>query len=458
MAATGPTATLQLRFDRGTILLEGDRAAIASLDCAVWDPRVDSCRAPAFRYPAILRAARVQGWALVDPIRPAPVDGGAFRPLGLRPYQEAAVEAWEQSAGRGLVVRPTGAGKTRVALAAIARCGTATLILVPTIALLDQWCAQLSAATSASIGRLGDGIRRVEALTVATYESAYRQMGQIGDRFGLLVVDEAHHFGARQRDEVLEMAVAERRLGLTATPPEAPEHRAAIERLIGPLVYERGLLELAGSHLAPLSRVRVLVDLEAEERLRYRSSYEVFLDFQRAARLQHPHAKWQDLVRIGGRSVAGRRALSAFREVRRIVAYPRAKARQVGRLLGQHPASRALVFCADNQAAYAIAKDHLIMPITCDIGRVERQQVFQRFAAGELRALVSARVLNEGIDLPEADLAIVVSGAFGAREHVQRIGRVLRPQPGKEALLYELVCRGTVETTWAARRSRGLHS
>jgi superfamily II DNA or RNA helicase len=119
---------------------------------------------------------------------------------------------------------------------------------------------------------------------------------------------------------------------------------------------------------------------------------------------------------------------------------------------------RLLVFTGDNETAYHIAQTHLIMPITCDIGRAERADALERFRRGELRALVSARVLNEGLDVPAADVAIVVSGTQGQREHVQRVGRILRPADGKRALVYELVVRGTSEIAQSLKRRRGLVS
>ena len=98
------------------------------------------------------------------------------------------------------------------------------------------------------------------------------------------------------------------------------------------------------------------------------------------------------------------------------------------------------------------------MPITCEISRRERNQALAAFRAGKLKALVSARVLNEGIDVPDADVAIIVGGTFGEREHVQRIGRLLRPVPGKRAVIYELVTLATTETRQAKERRRGLAS
>ena len=125
-------------------------------------------------------------------------------------------------------------------------------------------------------------------------------------------------------------------------------------------------------------------------------------------------------------------------------------------LLARHADSRVLVFTPDNATAYAVAREHLLMPITCDISRPERACALERFRRGELRALVSARVLNEGIDVPEAEVAIVVGGTQGEREHVQRIGRLLRPREGKTAIAYELVMRRTSEVVQSRRRRAGL--
>ncbi len=452
-------ARVGLRFDRGTLVVTAaGGASLEGLPFIVWDPRVRAFRAPAFRYRALARALEDGGLAVERQLRPLAPLNAEWRALELRSYQTTAVEAWEQSGRRGIVALPTGSGKTRVALAAIRRLALPTLVLVPTIALLDQWCVQLSAFTSVTIGRLGDGVRRVEAITVSTYESAYRQMSMLGDRFGLLVVDEAHHFGAGIRDEALEMSLAAARLGLTGTYPRDPVHRERLERLLGPVVYERGIAALMGEHLAPLTRNRILVELDPEERLRYALHLEAFQTFETVVRASHPDARWQDLVRIGAKSIAGRRALRSWREIRRLLAYNFEKRRRLEHILAHHRGLRTLIFCADNEAAYAIAREHLVMPITCDIGRAERRQALEQFVTGRLRGLVSARVLNEGIDLPDAEVAIVVSAAFGEREHLQRIGRVLRPKQNKEALLYELITRDTLEAGWAQRRSRGLHS
>ena len=140
----------------------------------------------------------------------------------------------------------------------------------------------------------------------------------------------------------------------------------------------------------------------------------------------------------------------------RITAFPAAKRAMVAVLLARHQAARTIVFTADNPTAYAISREHLVMPLTCDIGRKERERVLSLFKEGKLRALVSAQVLNEGLDVPDAEVGIVVAGSKGEREHVQRVGRVLRPRPDKRALVYELVVRATGEVKQSRRRRDAL--
>lgn len=448
---------MRLLFDHGTLVLaEAPDLRLDFVPGLLWDPRVALYRAPAFRYAELLEALRERGLRCVDEARAACAPSvGKWRELALRPYQRAALLAWQVADERGLLVMPTGSGKTRVALAAMAAAECRTLCLVPTRALLQQWLAELGAVHGAPIGCLGDGRRAVEAITVSTFESAYRLMPSIGNRFDLLIVDEAHHFGVGLRDEALEMCLAPRRLGLTATPPDAAAlHR--LSQLVGPIVYQIGVGDLTGSYLADFDLVVLPLALDAAERDRYDADYREFSELNRRFRQQHPHGTWQELVSVASQSAEGRAALAAGRRARRLVSFTRAKARAVATLLARHRSSRVLIFTADNAAAYAIAAEQLIMPITCDISRGERQHALDAFRRGQLRALVSARVLNEGIDVPDADVAIIVGSTFGEREHVQRVGRLLRPGPGKRALVYELVTAATTEVWRAAARRKAL--
>jgi superfamily II DNA or RNA helicase len=448
---------VRLRYDRGTILLSElpPGLDLGDLPGVLWDPRVEALRAPA-RHLESIRAELGRREVRAEDLagRPEDLPDRLVEP-SLRPYQDAALWAWQRAGWRGLVVLPTGSGKTRLATAAIARCRGPALVLVPTRVLLAQWIQELEAAYPGPIGCVGDGQHRVEAITVATFESGWRQMDRLGDRFRLLVVDEAHHFGDGLRDEALELCAAPARLGLTATPPGAPAAQR-LGALIGPTVFELALADLSGSYLAPFELVTLKLDLDLLEQGAWERAVATYRPLLRAFQRTSPGAGWSDFVRTAARSEHGRRAMEAFRRSRALLAFPSAKQQAVAELLARHAGARVLIFTADNATAYAVARRHLVMPITCDISRAERAEALERFGRGELRALVSARVLNEGLDVPDAEVAIVVGGSQGEREHVQRIGRLLRPREGKSAVVYELVMRGTSEVQQARRRRAGL--
>ena len=445
---------MRMRFDRGTLVFdqvyEGEDPAI--LVGATRDDDLGAWRVPADRLSDVrvrLSAANVR---VSDEIRTEPIAGDWEIPR-LRWYQERAFDAWRRAGDRGVIALPTGSGKTLVAIGAIAALGVATLVIVPTRVLLDQWARTLGLAWPSAIGRLGDGDHDVAPITVATYASALVWAPRIGDRFGLVVVDEAHHVGAWCPGEIFEMLVAPARLGLTATPPGP---RGALEHHVGDVVYALGVTDLVGDALADFDVVTVPIELEPDERAAYRTARGVFA--AAFARFQHesPGSSWREFARASRRSVDGRAALAAWRASRAVLAYPAAKRAALRELLARCTGERVLVFTADNATAYAIARELLVMPITCDIGRAERATMLARFRAGDASVLVSAQVLDEGLDVPEADVAIIVGGTASARRHVQRIGRVLRPRPGKRAKVYELATRATTEAAQVVRRRRGL--
>ncbi|HEX7508215.1 MAG TPA: DEAD/DEAH box helicase family protein [Polyangia bacterium] len=460
------TRGMRLVFDRGTIVLlgmdgpEAEQASshvnLADLPGALWDTRIAALRCPARFHQRLVSELRHRAVRFTDEVADLP-DGPSrdCLPVELRPYQEAALAAWELAGRRGTAVLPTGAGKTRLAIAAIARAHVPALCLVPTRVLLDQWARTIRELLGFEPGRLGDGEHRIDAVTVATSESGWRHMHRLGNQFGLLVVDEAHHFGMGMRDEALDMCTAPLRLGLTATPPRG-QAAARLCELVGPMVYELRVDDLTGEFLAPFDTVVLHLDLSPQERTEYESLMAVFRDVMRRFRRFSPGATWDEFAKTAACTDEGRRAMAAWHRARKITSFPQAKRAMVGTLLARHRTARTIVFTADNPTAYAISREHLIMPLTCDIKRKERERVLGLFKEGKLRALVSAQVLNEGVDVPDAEVGIIVAGNKGEREHVQRVGRVLRPRPGKHALVYALVIRSTAEVEQARKRRSAL--
>ncbi len=447
----------QLRFDRGTLCVDCTGTRIDELPNVLWDERTLGYRAPAHAGVAILERIAALGGTTARPL-PWPetgIDSAQWTTPALRDYQATALGAWNAFGRRGVVVLPTGGGKTRIAVAAIAQAALPTAVLCPTRVLVEQWSRELARWYAGPIGIVGDGESRIEALTVFTYESAYRRMDTLGDRFALVVVDEVHNMGGGTRTEALEMMAAPMRLGLTATALDAEGAAAArLGALIGPVVCDVSLDDLLGTHLADFGVVRVSVRLSPSEERAYEAAYAPFGELRRAFARAHPQADWVDLQRALGSSAAGLAALRGFQRAAALASLPEAKRHQVTRLLSEHRDDKALVFAATVDDAYTLAHDNLIPVITAETSRAERAHLLSLYRDGAVRALVSARVLNEGIDVPDARIAILAGGSLGVREVVQRVGRVLRPSPGKRALVYELTTSGTIDDRRAEARRR----
>lgn len=439
-----------LSFDRGTIVGRLSATQSAEIPGMVWDNRVGAWRASAHKLvdlqSTVIGQTPPPGTASLDSVQ------WSWHPFDLRPYQQAALAAWSLNAHRGIVVLPTGSGKTRLALAAAASLRRPTLCLVPTRVLLGQWIAELRRVYDGPIGVFGDGERTLAELTVATFASAWRHMAEIGERFDTLIIDEAHHFGNAVQDEALEMCAARHRLGLTATPPSEGGTLTRLTELVGPVVFQRKIADLAGTFLAPFETYSWFLPLTASERQTYERAMLSFHQFSRTVRAQIPNAVWADLVRVAGQSPAGQAAMAGYRRARATVALTKAKGRALVGLLRRHASSRILVFTADTATAYRLSRFLFVPALTADIKRKERDEIIKAFRTGDLPIIVSCRVLNEGVDVPDADVAIILGGTNGGREHVQRVGRVLRPAAGKVAVVYELIAADTFEVRQSRRR------
>ncbi len=445
--------TISWRFDRGTLLVQGDAAS--GWPGVVWDPRTQNLRAAAHRYRALRRAATTSGVSFTDPIPARWSRSRQWAPPSLRPYQRDAVMAWLGQGKRGVIVLPTGAGKTRVALAAAAAVRGPTAVLCPTRVLLGQWLEALKQVYAGPLGVLGDGESRIEPVTVMTFESAFRRMDALGDRFALLVVDEVHHFASGLRAEALEACVAPYRLGLTATAPEAASAgELTLDDLVGPVAFAMSIGDLSGTHLAAFDVVRLRVGLTAAERAEYVRMARPYLELQAALRRATPSIDWEGTMRAMASTADGRRAIRAWQGAVALAAFPEEKRRLAAALIERHRDDKTLVFASRASDARTVSSDSLVPAITAEIVREERDAVMARFRDGTLRCVVSARVLNEGVDVPDANVAVLLGGALGVREQAQRVGRVLRPGPGKRAIVYDIATAGTVDADRADRKWR----
>jgi superfamily II DNA or RNA helicase len=443
-----------LRFAQGTLELEGIAPSFELPLGWRWDERTACHRAPARLYADLVRTLVGAGIPLDDRARAyTELASGLIVHREPRPFQAEALVAWRGARGRGLVVLPTGAGKSHVALLAIDDRRRSALVVAPTLELVRQWYDLLRVSFGTEVGVVGGGEHTVLPLTVTTYDSAYLHMEQLGARFGLIVFDECHHLPGATYRLSAELCLAPFRLGLTATPERADGRDAELAELVGPLVYRKDILELSGRYLSDYDVERIGVDLAPDEREEHDLERALYLGFVReqGIRMSSPSG-WNDFVVRSSRSVAGRRAMRAYRRQREIAFASRGKLAYAELLLERHRFDRVLIFTEHNRTAYALSHRLLIPAITHQTPVKERSQILDRFSGGDYGAIVTSKVLNEGVDVPAANVAIVISGSGSVREHVQRLGRILRRQAGKHALLYELVSRATGETFTSERR------
>jgi len=459
---------VRLRYDEGTIRVDGaDADALGTLSFVRRDDRSESRRAPAHRYAFLRETCLDRGLQLEDEVLSAPAVGELTTDYELRGYQAEALSAWREAGDRGVVELPTGSGKTVIGIGAMVELGVPALVVVPTIDLLEQWERELAAEFDRPVGRLGGGEQRVESITVATYDSAYLRADELGDRFGLLVFDEVHHLGGEGYRDVARLMAAPARLGLTATFERPDGAHEVIEELVGPVVYRLDADDLAGEHLADYDIKRLEVELTPEERERYEAYQGTFTDYLRESGLQlRSGSDYRELVKRSGSDPRAREALLAKQRAREVMMNAEGKLTVLGEILERHREDRVIVFTAHTDLVYDIADRFLIPPVTNETGAAERREILERFRRGDYSRVVTANVLDEGVDVPDANVAVVLSGSGSEREFTQRLGRVLRPKdgdapagsgPGKRsragrALLYEVVTSGTAEERVSRRR------
>jgi superfamily II DNA or RNA helicase len=446
---------LHLAFDGGTLVVTGSTAErLATLPFCRHDSRANVYRAEARYYRPLVEHLRERQMPYKDEAR-----AYQLTPWPLRttrdpfPHQTEAVQTWWRAGGRGVVVLPTGTGKTHVAVLAIHQASRPALVVTPTIDLLNQWYGELLVAFDVPVGLLGGGYYDIQPLTVTTYDSAHIHLERWGHKFGLLVFDECHHLPGPSYLAAAVGSLAPYRLGLTATPERADGQEALLESLIGPLVYRREIRELAGDFLADYRVERLYVELSEEEAAAYQQARDHYRQFCSERGISMSGANgWRRFIQETSRSREGRAAFQSYREQRRLALAAPAKLHLLQQLLERHRQDRVLIFTYDNATVYQIARRYLVPAITHQTKAKERRHILDCFQSGEYPVVVTSRVLNEGVDVPAANVGIVLSGSGTVREHVQRLGRLLRKHKDKQATLYEVVTRGTAEEFTSERR------
>ncbi|MGB0386917.1 MAG: DEAD/DEAH box helicase family protein [Ardenticatenaceae bacterium] len=456
-----------LRYDKGTLILHPYPEKSGSWERYVtWDNRVERYRAPGRHYAPLMLALREDGIKVIDGARDFhEVD---FAPaFEMTPYQHQreALKAWMKYGRAGVVVLPTGAGKTYLAELAIQRTPRSTLVLVPTKPLLSQWYMRMVGVfPDLNVGVLGGGDRDGISpdndppvdLLISTYTSAAIHAERLGNRYAFIVFDECHNLPTDFYRVIAEFSIAPYRLGLSATPERMDNRHEELDDLIGPEVYRRAPEELSGTTLANYETIQIKVALTKEEREEYEYNIEVRNRFMRESGLTFGGNGWNRFVQASARSTEGRRAMLAHNKARKLAFGAAGKIRVTETLLAEHSPARTIIFTNDNETVHTISERLLLPSITHETPTKERHIILDLFRKGIYKVVVTSRVLNEGVDVPNATIGIMLSGTGSRREYIQRLGRLLRrgDDPNKKALLYEVIAQDTTEEG-TSRRRRG---
>jgi len=439
---------IRLSYDRGTILIHGGR-----VPNAYWDSRSNAYRALAIYYSDIVNYLQLSKMDFSDNVLdlvPCPVFSSAIE---LRDYQEDALHAWLEAGKRGVIVLPTGAGKTIVALKAISLLSEPTLICVPTLDLIEQWQSQLSEEFKIKVGVYGGGVHELEPITVATYDTAYLRAEELGNKFTFVIFDEVHHLPAPGYMNIAEMLVAPYRMGLTATYEREDGLHSELDRLVGGKIFELAIGELVGEHLADFVVEKIIVDLTPKEKKEYEKEYKIYLDYLATSNisLKSP-GDFRKLVLRSGRDPRAREALLARHHARVIALNASSKMDVLRDILEKHMGDRILIFTEYNDLVYTISRKFLIPSITHKTPKNERVENLDKFRRGNYNIIVTSKVLDEGVDVPEASVGVILSGTGSKREFVQRLGRILRKKENKSAVLYEIITKATSEVATSRKR------
>lgn len=451
---------ISLSFDRGTLLLTNvvrkELPDIVASFVWRWDSRVGAWRCDAIHYAAIRKplVERFGAHFSDNVMEPACISWSKVELPRLRPEQTKALAAWKQADSRGQIIMPTGTGKTEVALAAMARTKTATLVVAPVRDLMYQWHRRILRAFDYDAGIVGDSLANIKPITVTTYDSAYIHMAKMGAGFGLLVFDEEHHLPGKCRREAAILSTAAMRLGLTATPQRSDGLHKDLDWLIGPVVYDMPFKQAEGSTLANFDVVRIPVALNDNEQATYDQCNRVIRHFITSRRKEQSGYSWQDLCKESGKEPQARNAQKAYYLKQSIENRAAEKLRVLEDVFRLHKGQQILVFAGSNIMAIEVSRRFLVPTILSHTRKRERLAVLDGFAKSKFEVLVANRVLDEGIDVPEAKVAVIIGGQGSTRQAKQRLGRVLRKSGNARATLYEVVCENTKEVQRSRKRRK----
>lgn len=377
----------------------------------------------------------------------------SLRGVQLRDYQSEALSKWEENGGKGIIALPTGAGKTLIAIAALVKKCVRTLIVVYTKEQMFQWRDFILKATdipSGMVGLIYSESKQPAPITITTYQSGFRHINTLSPRFDMLIVDEVHHLPAEKFKYIAIHSMAKYRMGLSATPVREDGRHEELFPLLGGIIYYKSPDELvARGYLAPYEIRTVKVRLSREEYNEYKELRKAFFALANGK-------KFEELVELAARG--DEKAVEALRihaRMRSILAKSQSKIDKAVEIARAEleKGNKVIVFTQYVDQAKEIAERlgaHLLIG---EMPSEERKRHLEEFKKSDRGILVVTTVGDEGLDIPDANVGILVSGTGSRRQFIQRLGRLLRPGKSR-AILYEIILERTSEEYQAQRRKK----
>ena len=351
---------MELTFNQGTIVVRGN----VRIPNSSWDERSKTFRAMALHYKDIVDYLNNSCIDFIDTVFdlvPCP-EFQIQNNIILRDYQKKAIDEWSKNSNRGVLVLPTGSGKTIIGIEAISMLNTPTIVIAPTLDLVNQWRSKLKEAfqNNIDVGILGGGKQEIKALTVSTYDSAHIHAERLGNRFNFIIFDEVHHLPAEGYRHIAEMFASPLRMGLTATYEREDGLHIELNRLVGGKVFEKKVKQLVGEHLSPFRLEKITVELTDEEKKEYDLNHGIFKNYLRRNNITiQSSADFQKIVMRSGRDPNARKALLARNSARTIALNSTSKMEKLSEILKMHKEGKFFIFTEHNKMVHRISKEFL---------------------------------------------------------------------------------------------------
>lgn len=380
--------------------------------------------------------------------------------LPLYDFQNEALMHWINNKYRGIVVLPTGAGKTILGCAAIEKLKASTVIIVPTILLLEQWKNRLIenlGLKSDQIGIFGGGDQEIKSITISTFESAYLYLKRFRSQFGLLIIDEAHNLTGSNYEKIIDGYLSPYRLALTATLNKSDSaFETLVNRGFQKVVYEIFPKELEKLNILSHYKIVTIKIDKIKEENEYKKNIDILTSFFKKHRLYGPEA-FEKLRFMINRNQDAYNAFQAYNNAKKIAFSAEEKLNELEKLLINHENDKMIIFSDMIDFCERIGREFMIPVLSHRTSKEERNFIMNFFRTNSNAKICVGKIFDEGVDVPSAKIGIIVCGTSQTRQFIQRLGRILRKDEKKnEATLYEIVSKNTLEMRYSTKRKKSI--